>query len=71
VTPRANRYPCPALRAWRAELAAGQRTRTTFDPLFWAAAAEQSGLDALADGLPEAAARDFARAAETLERAAA
>ena len=66
-----RRYPTPALRAWWAELAAGTRTRTTFDALHAAACAEQSGLDALAWGLDDAAARDFARAVELLRKAAA
>ena len=39
--------PTPALDAWRAELARGKRTRTTFDPLFRAACEEMNALDAL------------------------
>jgi hypothetical protein len=59
-------YPCPALTAWRRELTSGTRKRSTHDVLFWAAAAEQSGLYALRDGLHDAAARDFKRAARLL-----
>lgn len=34
-------FRTPALDAWRAELRRGERTKTTFDPLWWAASAEQ------------------------------
>lgn len=55
---------------WR-ELAAGTRTLTTFDALWRAACAEQAGLDAMALRMDDAAARDFARAADVLREAAA
>ncbi len=42
MTPR----PTPALDAWRAELARGERTCTTFDPLFRAACEEMNALEA-------------------------
>ena len=42
--PRAVRYP--ALARWRRELAAGERTITTFDPLWRAACAEAEQLEA-------------------------
>ena len=35
----------PALDAWRAELGARERTRTTFDPLWKAACEEASALE--------------------------
>ncbi len=34
MKPWRGRVPTPALDAWRTELARGERTRTTFDPLF-------------------------------------
>jgi hypothetical protein len=47
MTPRGRRgVPTPALDAWRAELARGERTRTTFDPLFRAACEEMNALEA-------------------------
>ena len=67
----ARRYATPALRAWWAELHAGTRTARTFDVLREAAGWEQRGLDALALGFDDAAARDFARAVELLRKAAA
>lgn|GEM_PF-3278746 len=45
----------PALHAWRAELARGERTRSTFDHLWRAACAEQSALEFEQDGLPSIA----------------
>jgi len=44
--------PTPALTAWRAELAAGERTPTTFDALWRAACEEANALEAHAAGLP-------------------
>ena len=41
-----RRLHTPALDAWRAELARGERTRTTFDPLFRAACEEMNALEA-------------------------
>ena len=53
----------PALTAWRREIAAGERTTTTFDALWRAACAEQTALEYLEMGLPLLAetARDEAR----------
>jgi hypothetical protein len=45
----------PALDAWRRELAAGERTRTTFDALWRAACEEANALEAAAAGLPQLA----------------
>jgi hypothetical protein len=59
-----------ALDCWRAELARGERTATTFDPLWRAACAEASALEAEADGLPALAERFRREAQETLRRAA-
>ena len=42
----------PALDAWRRELAAGQRTPLTFDPLWKAACEEMSALEYGTAGLP-------------------
>ena len=64
-------FPTPALDAWRAELAAGRRTRTDYDVLWRAASCEQQALEAHADGLTEAADRDRRRAAKLLRSAAA
>ena len=44
--------PTPALDAWRAELARGERSRTTFDPLFRAACEELNALEAPAELRP-------------------
>ncbi len=38
-------FPTPALDAWRAELRRSERTKTTFDPLWSAACAEQWAVD--------------------------
>jgi len=64
-----RRYP--ALELWRAELAAGQRTPTTFDALWRAACAEMwalehadMGLQAIADGFERDAARIILDAAK-------
>ena len=38
-------FPTPALDAWRAELAAGKRTRETFDALWRAACSEALALE--------------------------
>jgi hypothetical protein len=38
-------FRTPALDLWRQELAAGQRTTTTFDPLWRAACAEAAALE--------------------------
>lgn len=46
MTPRVRRgAPTPALDAWRAELARGERTRTTFDALWQAACAEANAAE--------------------------
>lgn len=59
MTPRGRRgVPTPALDAWRAELARGKRTHTTFDPLFRAACEEMNALETL----PELRAGYLARA---------
>lgn len=42
----------PALDAWRRELAAGQRTPLTFDPLWKAACEEMSAVEYATAGLP-------------------
>jgi hypothetical protein len=57
----------PALRAWRAELASGERTTRTFDALSRAACWEQSAVDAAALGLVASAREDLRRAAEILD----
>ena len=49
-----------ALDAWRRELAAGQRTKYDFDPLWRAACDEMNALEAVAAGLPQLA-RQFQR----------
>ncbi len=41
----------PALTAWRQEIAAGERSQTTFDALWDAACAEMSALEFDAQGL--------------------
>lgn len=64
----AVRYP--ALERWRAELAAGQRTATTFDVLWRAACFEASAAELEVDGMPAVAAR-CRREAEAIIRAAA
>ncbi len=46
MTPWRGRVPTPALDAWRTELARGERTRTTFDPLFRASCEELNALEA-------------------------
>lgn len=45
----------PALNVWRRELAAGERTATTCDPLWRAACAEANAAEADANGLPQLA----------------
>lgn len=60
----------PALDAWRRELARGERTPTTFDPLWRAACEEANALEALAAGLPGLA-HGFQRDAARIIRAAA
>ena len=60
--------PCtPALRAWRAELTAGERTITTFDPLWRAACEEMNALEAASPEL----AGSYLREARRIVRAAA
>jgi hypothetical protein len=51
----------PALDAWRKELAAGQRTKTTFDALSRAACAEAAALEFANIPALAAAYRDDAR----------
>jgi hypothetical protein len=46
----------PALEAWRAELAAGERSAVDFDPLWRAACCDQWSADFLSWGLPTIAA---------------
>ena len=43
----------PALDAWRRELAAGQRTKYDFDPLWRAACQEMNALEAPTPGLAQ------------------
>ena len=64
-----RRTPAPALAAWRRELAAGERTPTTFDPLHAAACLEMSALEHDADGIAEVAV-SYRREAAHLLRAA-
>lgn len=54
-----------ALREWRRQLAAGERTRLTFDPLFYAACAEMNARDYLRVGVLGAA-NDYRRQAARL-----
>ena len=56
----------PALDAWRRELAAGKRTKTTFDALWRAACAEMYVLEA---PTPELRIKPLARAREALQDA--
>ena len=44
--PRPDKGRSPALDTWRAELAAGKRTRYTFDALWQAACAEMNAAEA-------------------------
>lgn len=60
----ALRLRTPALDAFRRELAAGERTATTFDALWRAACAEANALEANAAGLPRLAAGFLADARE-------
>jgi hypothetical protein len=60
-----------ALRAWRRELAAGTRTRETFDSLWLAACATLEAREALSAGLSHVAARAYALARALVERSAA
>src|SRR5437870_5920678 len=47
-----GRVPTPALNAWRRELAAGARTKYTFDALWRAACEDMNALEAAGAGLP-------------------
>lgn len=47
-----GRRSSPALEAWRQELADGTRTPNSFDPLWRAACAEMTALEADAAALP-------------------
>jgi len=58
----------PALDTWRAELAAGQRTRIDVDPLFRAACAEANALEFQA--IPTLAASCLRQAREIIADAA-
>jgi hypothetical protein len=69
--PQRPRPTYPALAAWRAELAAGKRTATTFDDLWRAACAEQSAIEFEQDGLPGRAEKFRAEAREIIRQAAA
>ena len=51
----APRLVTPALNAWRAEVASGERTRDTVDALWRAACEEANALEAAAAGLPDLA----------------
>jgi hypothetical protein len=62
-------FRTPALDAWRAELARGDRTTLTFDAVWRAACWEQSALEAAAVGLEAAALRDLHCAREVIEKA--
>jgi hypothetical protein len=59
-----------ALAQWRAELAAGARTKLIVDPLFLAACDESTARDYLAHGLRSAANEYRTRAANTILAAA-
>lgn len=61
--------PFPALAAWRAELTRGERTVTTFDPLFRAACAEMYVLE-MQTAVPEIALSYRRRAIGILQDAA-
>jgi hypothetical protein len=53
-----DHYPrYPALAAWHEEVAAGERSRLDFDPLWRAACCDALTRDFLAWGLPEVAAQ--------------
>jgi len=59
----------PALDAWRRELAAGARTKYTFDPLWRAACEEMSALEAPTPGLAASYLREARRMiAEAVKR---
>ncbi len=60
----------PALRAWRAELAAGKRAPTTLDTLWRAACEEANALEAHALGLDQAAMASRRAAVRILRSAA-
>jgi hypothetical protein len=62
-------FKTPALDAWRAELKQGLRATHTFDALWRSACAEQSALNAAADGLYASARQDLRRAREILDEA--
>ena len=64
-----RRVPTPALDAWRAELARGERTRTTFDPLFRAACAEANAAE-FQSSIPELRRAFMAEARRIIEAAA-
>lgn len=55
-----------ALALWRKELAAGQRTVTTFDALWGAASEEASAREFALDRLPEIVERCLLKAAEII-----
>ena len=60
----------PALDAWRRELAAGERTATTFDALWRAACEDMNALEAGRAGLIGTSARCRREAQEIIRRAA-
>lgn len=75
-SPRRQPETTPALAAWRRELAAGERTRYDFDPLWRAACADAWALECqdipgLSRGLQEDARRIIARAARAQRRRSA
>ena len=64
-----SRFPC--LEQWQRELAAGDRTKTTFDALQRAASAEASAREWYEIGIPALAERELHRAAEIILEEAA
>ncbi len=61
----------PALETWRAELARGERTRTTFDAVWRAACAEANAAEAFSAGVPGLAGDFLADARSIIRKAAA